>query len=73
MSEEQKLFLDAKRTGYLLVIVKDTETYWLGEWIGDRYTMIWLRGEDGKDKRELTASEVRQIISRRAGYFGSKH
>ena len=64
MRDEQKLYYEAKRAGYLLVIVKDTANYWLGEWVGDRYRAIWLRDEDNEHRRELTASEVREIISR---------
>ena len=64
MNEEQRLYLDAKRAGYMLTIVKDTATYWLGEWVGDRYTAMWLRDEDMEERTELTASEVREIIAR---------
>ena len=64
MNAEQKLYLDAKRAGYMLTIVKDKATYWLGEWVGDRYTAIWLRDEDMEERTELTASEVQEIIAR---------
>lgn len=64
MKDEQKLYYEARRAGYFLMIVKDTATYWLGEWVGDRYRAIWVRDEDNEDRRELTASEVREIIAR---------
>ena len=68
MTKEQKLFLDAKQAGYMLTIIKDTATYWLGEWVEDRYSAVWVRNEcDNQKRTEFTESEVREIIELCAG------
>lgn len=57
MRDEQKLYYEARRAGFMLVIIKDTANYWLGRWMGDSWKAEELNGTTF-----LTASEVRQII-----------